>query len=87
MSIPFLNSVINIIYHMENQEFSRYVGDYDEFMKVREVKRAQLKAAYDKQQKEIAGLKDFVARNKARSLREIWPCPVRKNWIKWISSS
>ena len=64
--IPFLNSVINIIYHMENQEFSRYVGDYDEFMKVREVKRAQLKAAYDKQQKEIAGLKDFVARNKAR---------------------
>ena len=64
--IPFLNDVVNIIYHMENQEFSRYVGDYDEFMKVREVKRAQLKAAYDKQQKEIAGLKDFVARNKAR---------------------
>lgn len=64
--IPFLNSVINIIYHMENQEFNRYVGDYDEFMKVREVKKAQLQAAYNKQQKEIADLKDFVARNKTR---------------------
>ena len=64
--IPFLNSVINIIYHMENQEFTRYVGNYDEFMKVREVRRAQLEAAYNRQQKEIADLKDFVARNKAR---------------------
>ena len=26
--IPFLNDVINIIYHMENQELNRYVGDY-----------------------------------------------------------
>ena len=25
--IPFLNSVVNLIYHMENQELSRYVGD------------------------------------------------------------
>lgn len=64
--IPFLNSVINVIYHMENQEFSRYVGNYDDFMKVYEVKKAQLEAAYNRQQKEIADLKDFVARNKAR---------------------
>ena len=27
--IPFLNSVINLVYHMENQELNRYVGDYD----------------------------------------------------------
>ena len=32
--IPFLNDVVNIIYHMENQELNRYVGDYDEFQKV-----------------------------------------------------
>ncbi len=64
--IPFLNSVINVVYHMENQEFSRYVGNYDDFMKVYEVKKAQLEAAYNRQQKEIADLKDFVARNKAR---------------------
>ena len=27
--IPFLNSVINLIYHMDNQQLNRYVGDYD----------------------------------------------------------
>jgi len=64
--IPFLNEVINIIYHMENQKLDRYVGDYDKFMEVYEVKKAQLEAAYNKQQQEISELKDFVARNKAR---------------------
>ena len=64
--IPFLNSVINLIYHMENQELNRYVGDYDHFMEVYEMKKAQLQAAYNKQQQEINELKDFVARNKAR---------------------
>ncbi|MGN1157480.1 MAG: ABC-F family ATP-binding cassette domain-containing protein [Agathobacter sp.] len=64
--IPFLNSVINLIYHMENQKLDRYVGDYDKFMEVYEMKKAQLEAAYNRQQKEIAELKDFVARNKAR---------------------
>lgn len=64
--IPFLNSVINLIYHMENQRLDRYVGDYDRFMEVYEAKKAQLEAAYKKQQQEIAELQDFVARNKAR---------------------
>ena len=64
--IPFLNSVINLIYHMDNQELNRYVGDYDKFQEVYAMKKSQLEAAYNKQQKEIADLKDFVARNKAR---------------------
>ena len=64
--IPFLNDVVNIIYHMENQELNRYVGDYDHFQEVYAVKKAQLEAAYRRQQQEISELKDFVARNKAR---------------------
>lgn len=64
--IPFLNSVINLIYHMDNQTLNRYVGDYDKFEEVYAMKKSQLEAAYHKQQKEIADLKDFVARNKAR---------------------
>ena len=64
--IPFLNSVVNIIYHMENQELNRYVGDYDHFKEVHAVQKAQIEAAYNRQQQEIAQLKDFVARNKAR---------------------
>lgn len=64
--IPFLNSVINLIYHMENQELNRYVGDYDKFQEVYGVKKQQLEAAYKRQQQEICELQDFVARNKAR---------------------
>ncbi|MEG0919645.1 MAG: ABC-F family ATP-binding cassette domain-containing protein [Anaerovoracaceae bacterium] len=64
--LPFLNSVINLIYHMENQHLDRYVGDYDKFQEVYQVKKSQLEAAYKRQQQEISELKDFVARNKAR---------------------
>lgn len=64
--IPFLNSVVNLIYHMENQELNRYVGDYNKFLEVHEMKKAQLEAAYKRQQQEISELEDFVARNKAR---------------------
>jgi len=66
--IPFLNSVINIIYHMDGNthKLERYVGDYDKFQEVYAMKKSQAEAAYNRQQQEIAELKDFVARNKAR---------------------
>ena len=64
--IPFLNEVLNIIYHMENHELNRSVGDYEHFQEVYAMKKAQLEAAYRRQQQEISELKDFVARNKAR---------------------
>jgi len=64
--IPFLNSVINIVYNMEQAELNRYVGDYNNFLAIREAQKSQVEAAYKKQQKEIAALEDFVARNKAR---------------------
>lgn len=64
--IPFLNSVVNLIYHVENAELNRYVGNYEKFQEVYEMKKAQLEAAYRKQQQEIEDLKEFVARNKAR---------------------
>lgn len=64
--IPFVNSVVNIIYHMENQALTRYVGDYDKFMGVYDMRKSQLESAFKRQQKEIVELEDFVARNKAR---------------------
>lgn len=64
--IPFLNSVVNIIYHVENCELSRYVGDYDYFLEQHAIKKRQQEAAYLRQQKEIDDLEDFIARNKAR---------------------
>ena len=56
--IPFLNDVVNLIYHMENRKLTRYVGNYDKFMEVYEVQKAQLEAAYKRQQQEISELKE-----------------------------
>ncbi len=64
--IPFLNSVVNLIYHTENGELTRYVGNYDKFQEVYAARKGQREAAYKRQQQEISELQDFVARNKAR---------------------
>ncbi|HAS74327.1 MAG TPA: heme ABC transporter ATP-binding protein, partial [Clostridiales bacterium UBA8960] len=64
--ITFLNSVVNLIYHMDNKELNRYVGDYDNFIRVYEAKKKQVESAYKQQQQEISDLEDFVQRNKAR---------------------
>lgn len=64
--ITFLNSVVNVIYHVENATLTRYTGNYEQFITLYEVKKRQIEQAYEKQQKEIAQLEDFVARNKAR---------------------
>ena len=64
--IPFLNSVINVIYHMEDGVLTRYSGDYNQFMDMYNLKKRQQNVAYEKQQKEITKLKEFIAKNKAR---------------------
>ncbi|MEG0013448.1 MAG: ABC-F family ATP-binding cassette domain-containing protein [Cellulosilyticaceae bacterium] len=64
--VPFINEVCNLIYHVENSELTRYVGNYDEFVRLNELKKRQQEKAYEKQQKEIDRLEDFIARNKAR---------------------
>ncbi len=64
--MEFLNSVVNLIYHVENAELTRYVGDYNEFLRLYELSKRQLESAHSKQQSEIAKLEDFIARNKAR---------------------
>jgi ATPase subunit of ABC transporter with duplicated ATPase domains len=65
--IPFLNEVVNVVYHVENAILTRYAGNYDQFRQMYELKKQQNQIAYDKQQKEIERLEDFVARNKARA--------------------
>ncbi|MGN1318690.1 MAG: ABC-F family ATP-binding cassette domain-containing protein [Lachnospirales bacterium] len=64
--MEFLNAVVNIIYHVENAHITRYVGDYNEFLRLYDLAKKQLEAAYNRQQNEINKLQDFIARNKAR---------------------
>ena len=49
--IPFLNDVVNVIYHIENCVLTRYTGNYDNFEKMYELKKRQIEQAYNKQQK------------------------------------
>lgn len=63
----FLNDVVNVIYHIENAALTRYTGNYQQFMALYEVKKRQVEQAYEKQQKEIAQLETFIAKNKARA--------------------
>lgn len=65
--IPFLDKVVNVIYHVENAGLTRYTGSYEQFRQMYELKKLQNQQAYEKQQKEIDKLEDFIARNKARA--------------------
>ncbi|MBQ6949641.1 MAG: ABC-F family ATP-binding cassette domain-containing protein, partial [Firmicutes bacterium] len=64
--VGFLNDVVNVIYHVNDGELNRYTGNYDQFMRMYEIKKRQELAAYEKQQAEIERMEDFIARNKAR---------------------
>ncbi|MEG1931358.1 MAG: ABC-F family ATP-binding cassette domain-containing protein [Anaerovorax sp.] len=64
--MEFLNSVINVIYHVNDGELTRYTGDYEKFRQMYAVKKDQESKAYERQQKEIEKAEDFIARNKAR---------------------
>ena len=64
--IPFLNDVVNVIYHVEAPNLTRYKGNYNEFKRVYDINKANLEKAYERQSAEIAKMEDFVARNKAR---------------------
>ncbi|MGV8982944.1 ABC-F family ATP-binding cassette domain-containing protein [Clostridium sp.] len=65
--IEFLKDAVNIIYHVENKKLTRYIGSYEEFLRVHDAKRLQMEADYERQQKEITRLEVFVAKNKARA--------------------
>ncbi|MBR7106453.1 MAG: ABC-F family ATP-binding cassette domain-containing protein, partial [Opitutales bacterium] len=65
--MPFLTNVTNVIYHLENTILTRYKGTYDDFLRMYDLQKQQLEQAYKKQQKKIADLEVFVAKNKARA--------------------
>ena len=66
--IPFLNSVINLIYHMENHKLDRLCGGLRRFPgRCTRCGRRSCEAAYQNaSSRKSLELKDFVARNKAR---------------------
>ena len=64
--IPFINEVVNVIYHVENTVLTRYTGNYEQFQALYTIKKSQESRAFERQQQEVERLEDFIARNKAR---------------------
>lgn len=64
--IPFLDEVINVVYHVENAVLTRYTGNYAQFKAMYDMRKRQQAAAFERQQQEIERMEDFIARNKAR---------------------
>ena len=63
----FLNAVASDICEIENGELVRYKGGYSSFLKQKEERIKTLTKEYEKQQKEIEDLRDYVRKNLAKS--------------------
>jgi ATPase subunit of ABC transporter with duplicated ATPase domains len=63
----FLNSVVNVVYHLEHKELARYEGNYDYFLKLYDIRKQQRLIEYKEQQKEIEKLEDYIRKNKVRT--------------------
>lgn len=63
----FLNEIVNVIYHLEHKQLTRYVGNYQQFLDAYEQRKHQLHDAYEKQQEEIRKLETYIQKNKARA--------------------
>ena len=63
----FLDKVATITLDLTKHSLDRYVGNYSRFVELKEQKLATEAKNYEKQQKEIAALKDFVNRNLVRA--------------------
>ncbi|VPD87675.1 ABC transporter ATP-binding protein [Streptococcus pneumoniae] len=63
----FLDKVATITLDLTKHSLDRYVGNYSRFVELKEQKLATEAKNYEKQQKEIASLEDFVNRNLVRA--------------------
>ena len=63
----FLDKVATVTLDLNKHSLDRYVGNYSRFVELKEQKLATEAKNYEKQQKEIAALEDFVNRNLVRA--------------------
>ena len=63
----FLDKVATVTLDLTKHSLDRYVGNYSRFIEQKEQKLATEAKNYEKQQKEIAALEDFVNRNLVRA--------------------
>ncbi len=62
----FMNSIVSRIIEVANKTVTTYGGNYDFYLREREIRREQLLASHRRQQEMLAKEEDFIARFKAR---------------------
>ena len=62
----FMNRIVNRIIEVAGQTVTTYSGNYDFYLREREIRREQLLASYRRQQEMLAKEEDFIARFAAR---------------------
>ena len=63
----FMSNVCKKVVEISHQKITTYSGDYDFYEKEREVRLAQIKSEFKKQQDSIAKDEEFIAKFKARA--------------------
>lgn len=63
----FINQTVNVIYAIENREINRYVGNYNKYLELSQLRKDQHNQAVKSQQQQINKLQEYVAKNKARA--------------------
>ena len=63
----FLNDTCKIIINIENAQIVKYWCSYDEYLIQHEQKAQQYADNYERQQREIKKMEEYIARNKARA--------------------
>ncbi len=63
----FLDKLCGRVWDMENGSVTAYNGNYTKYKTLKAERSMNLRRAYDKQQKEIAKLQDYIDRNKVRA--------------------
>lgn len=65
----FLDQLTTSTLHIENQKAQLYKGNYSAFERIRSEQLANQKSQFDKQQREIEHMQDFVRRFKAKATK------------------
>lgn len=66
-NFEFLNSCCNVILALENKKLTKYKGNYDAYVKARDMNMETYQKEYEKQQKEIKRTEEFIAKNIVRA--------------------
>lgn len=65
----FLDACVTHIAHIESQRLTLYSGGYSDFERQRAERLAQQQALFDKQQREIAHIEDYIRRFRAKATK------------------